>query len=360
MLFGARWKLFCRFAGLLTGAVLGVAGYAADTTPAIPVARDVLFYKDGDRVQGKLLRKEDGFFIFRSDRFGELRVPDSDAVFVPAEKANGTVATAPAPEAATPASAPGSPQTPAEKAKQQEQASRWEMFYPWVLTAKVRNFFGPWHGKFEFSDEDYSDAATRNTVSTDAHLQRKWKNDEVDLNARYDYSRTDGLTTTDLMKADGSWRHDFPDQLFATYRPTLEWNRDYFVNNVPADYVLLQQEIGVGYNLINTPANQLRAGVSENIFSNWGLSTHDYVSHYIESVFVEASWKLPWRMTLTDRNVYYYSLISGHDGWENKIELNKKLTETLSVGIRGEDRHNNPDLRQANYRLLRFFLGFDF
>ncbi len=225
----------------------------------------------------------------------------------------------------------------------------------------MRNFFGPWHGKFAFSDEDYSDTRDdRNTVSTEGHLQRKWKNDEVDLNARYDFSETNGLTTTDLMKADGSWRHDFPDKYFAAYRPTLEWNRDYFVNNLPADYILLQQEIGMGVNIITTPTNQLRAGVSENIFSNWVTATHDYVSHNVESVFIEASWKLPWRMTLTDRNVYYYSLISGHDGWENKIELDKKLTETLSIGVRDEDRHNNPDLRQANYRLVRFFLGFDF
>ena len=81
-------------AGLL---LVGSAAHAADPTPAVPVARDVLVYKDGDRVQGKLLKKEDGFFIFHSDRFGDLRVPETDAVFVPAEKAVGAVATAPAP-----------------------------------------------------------------------------------------------------------------------------------------------------------------------------------------------------------------------------------------------------------------------
>jgi len=245
-------------------------------------------------------------------------------------------------------------------AEEQAKASRWEILYPWVLTAKVRNFFGPWHGKFAFSDELYSDTSDRNTVSLEGHLQRRWSTDEVQLNGHYDYSRTNNLTTTDLIKADGSWRHDFPDRVFAAYRPTLEWNRDYFVGNLPADYVLLQQEVGVGYNLIATLTNQLRAGVSENIFSNWVLPNHEYVSHYVESVFIEAQWKLPWRMTLSDRNVYYYSLVTGHDGWENKIELDKKLTETLSVGVRNENRHNNPDLRQANYRLLRFYLGFDF
>jgi len=44
----------------------------------------------------------------------------------------------------------------------------------------------------------------------------------------------------------------------------------------------------------------------------------------------------------------------------NKIELDKKFTETLSIGLRHELRHNNPDVRAADYRLLRLIIGFDF
>jgi hypothetical protein len=38
----------------------------------------------------------------------------------------------------------------------------------------------------------------------------------------------------------------------------------------------------------------------------------------------------------------------------------KKLTETLSLGLRHEARYNAPDVRSADYSLLRLFLGFDF
>jgi len=46
--------------------------------------------------------------------------------------------------------------------------------------------------------------------------------------------------------------------------------------------------------------------------------------------------------------------------WENRIELNKKLTETLSVAIRHETRRNNPDVRIEDYTLLRLLVGLDF
>ena len=80
----------------------------------------------------------------------------------------------------------------------------------------------------------------------------------------------------------------------------------------------------------------------------------------VESLFGEADWKLPWRMTLTERGVWYYSIVTGRDGWENKVELDKKLTETFTVGVRHETRHNNPDVRVQDYTLLKLLMGIDF
>ena len=74
---------------------------------------------------------------------------------------------------------------------------------------------------------------------------------------------------SDILKADASWRHDFPNKLFSLYTPSVEWNRAYLVNNVPADYILLQQEIGVGVTAIAKPKLNLRLGIAENIFNVW-------------------------------------------------------------------------------------------
>lgn len=340
---------------------LPVAGRAQE--PGVP-GRDVLVYKDGDRVQGRLLREEDKLLVFSSDRFGMLRVPVDKAVVIKAEKP----AAPPPAVAATPPAAPATPAAQAEQKEKKiaeeaeaERVSAWERFSPAVLTAKLREFFGPWKGRIAFATEVVSDTADRSTISLEGRLGRKWTNDEVQLNGRYDYSETNQLTSADILKADGLLRHNFTKNSFAQYRPTLEWNRASFRSGLPADYLLLQQEIGFGLSVITKPSRKLRLGVSENLFDVWTTSpptTHS--SRTAESAFVETELRLPWGLLLTDRGVYYYSVSSQADGWENRVELTKKFTETLSTAIRHELRRGSPDGKAQDYDRLRLMLGLDF
>lgn len=336
------------------------------------VTRDTLVYKDGDRVQGHVVGREGGTIIFKSERFGELRVPAADAVVIPAEKPAvaaspaGTTApaTTPAPGAASTVATAEAKKKEKEKAatdhEEEERMTIWEHLSPLVLTAKVRQFFGPWHGKLALSTEVVSDTTDRNNSSVDATLKRKWERDEVQINGRYDYSETDKVSTTDVVKGSGLWRHDFNKKMFGQYRPTLEWNRATLLNGVPNDYVLLQQEIGIGYNLINTPGKKLRMGVSENLFDVWNTApTQSHTSRGVQSGFEEVEWSLPWRMTLTQRGVWY-PIPNKKDGWEDRIELSKKLTETLSTSLRHEIRRNNPDGSAQDYTRLKLLFGFDF
>jgi hypothetical protein len=345
---------------VLGWAGLPVAGRAQE--PEVP-ARDVLVYKDGDRVQGRLLREENNLLVFSSDRFGVLRVPVDKAVVIKAEK--------PAPPPVVAATPPAASATPAAKVEQKEKkiaeeaeaerVSAWERFSPAVLTAKLREFFGPWKGRIAFATEVVSDTADRSTISLEGRLGRKWTNDEVQLNGRYDYSETNQLTSTDMLKADGLLRHNFTKNSFAQYRPTLEWNRASFRAGLPADYLLMQQEIGFGVSVIAKPSRKLRIGLSENLFDVWTTSppaTHS--SRTSESAFVETELRLPWGLLLTDRGVYYYSISSQADGWENRVELTKKFTETLSTAIRHELRRGSPDGKAQDYDRLRLMLGLDF
>ncbi len=341
---------------MATGALVG-AGRAADKTEPTASTRDALVYKDGDRVQGKLVERADGMIVFKTDRFGVVRVPAGDAVVILAEKPArpGPAETAPA-VAATPM--PGT--KPAKEREEEEKVTLWERFSPWQLTAKVKNFFGPWHGKVAFSTEVVSDTAKRTDQSLEGHLGRKWERDEVQLNARYEYAETNRLATTDLVRASGSWRRDFNQKEFAQYRPTVEWNRASRLNGVPNDYVLLQQEIGVGVSVITRPSMKLRAGVSENLFNVWNSAPGaKHGSRTVESLFEETEFTLPWRMTLSQRGVWY-PIVSNADGWENRIELNKKLTETLSVSVRHEIRRHIPDGTTQDYTRLKLLFGFDF
>jgi len=365
-------RSFSRFVLVFLCGILSGFASASEVEVAEGSGRDVLVYKDGDRVQGKLIEQTAATIVFRSDRFGVQQVPTGNAVVIkstkPAESlpaltvaaTASATASVPVATAAPAAAAAGNLQAPAERAAP-EKASVWDWFSTAVLTAKLANFFGPWHGRVAFSTEVVSDATDRNNLALETQLQRKWKRDEVQLKARYDYSKTNEIKTTDLVKADGLWRHDFTKARFALYRPTLEWNRANVVQGLPNDYVLLQQEIGVGLSVFSTATRKIRFGVSENLFDLWSITpAEDHTSRTVESAFAETELKLPWRMSLTERAVYYYSIASGTDGWENKIELTKKFSETLSTSVRHEIRRNNPDGRAPDYTRLKLLFGLDF
>lgn len=336
--------------------LLPAAGRANEPEDA---ARDLLVYKDGDRVHGRVIEQKDGIILFQSDRFGLQRVPATGAVVIKAEKTEH-VSTRP-PAASPVAAAPAGAATAVPTAVNPDAEARTEGFSNAVLLAKIREFFGPWKGRLAFSTEVVSDSAERSALSVEARLGRKWARDEVQLNARYDYSQTEEVTTTDMVKADGLWRHNFGRNSFAQYRPVLEWNRASIKSGRPADYVLLQQEVGAGISLLTKPSRKLRVGVSENLFDVWTTAEPtSHTSRTVESAFVETELRLPWALLLSDRGVYYYSLSTKDDGWENRIELTKKFTEAFSTAIRHETRQGSPDGTAQDYTRLRLLLGLDF
>jgi hypothetical protein len=267
-----------------------------------------------------------------------------------------TPAPAPKPAAAAQQETP----KPAEIAEEEEKLSIWDRFSPSVLTAKVRDAFGPWHGKLLFSTEVVTDISHRSNRSYETHLQRKWKADEVQLNARYDFNEVDQVTQTDVAKFWGQWRHEFNKTIFTQYRPTTEWNRASTFNGLPNDYVLLQQELGLGVHLLTRPTRKVRMGLSQNRFDTWNTAPGaGHTSRRAMSGFEEIDLSLPWRITISQRAVWY-PVPNQVDGWENRVELNKKLTETLSAAIRHEMRRHNPDGTAIDYDRLKLLLGLDF
>jgi hypothetical protein len=311
-----------------------------------PVKPDELLFEDGDRVRGQFIERDGDILIFRSERFGLLRVPVTSAKLTLGN---------PAPEVAKEV------QEKTEGGTEADVEVEHSVFSPLALAEALKDFFGSWHGRFTVSAEMMEDSAEHNSGTVEGQVRRTWENDEVQITGRYDYSTVDRTTSaTDMIKGSGLWRHDFQNPIFTVYRPTLEWNRAYFRAGVPADYVLLQQEAGVGLTLVDSDKRKLRVGVSENLFDTWITPTETHLSQTTESVFAEIEAKLPWRIVVTDRGVWYYSIANETQGWENRFEISKKLTETVTMGLRHEVRHNNPDVRSADYRRLRLLFGLDF
>jgi hypothetical protein len=356
MIFGIRWRA-AGWVGVALACALGAAR-AAESTPN---PRDTLVYKDGDRLHGQLVERTADTIVFKSERFGELRVPVANAVVIKADKPVAAPAK-PAAAVAAPAAPPSAKAVAKSTADHadEERLSIWDRFSPALLTARVRNIFGPWHGKLAFAAEVVSDVAERENSSWEATLSRKWKSDHLQLSARYDYAETNDVPTTDMTKASGQWRHEFNKELFAQYRPTGEWNRASKRKGVPNDYVLVQQELGVGYHVLTRPGRKVRVGISANRFDIWNSSPPaEHTSRDVQSFFEEVELTLPWRMALTQRGVWY-PVRDQQDGWENRVELNKKLTETLSTAVRHEIRRDNPDGSAQDYTRLKLLFGLDF
>ena len=110
---------------------------------------------------------------------------------------------APAPSAAE-AKAAGSP-TPR---RDEDRVTAWDRFHRRCSRrgcAVLRSVERPGL----FSSEVVTDIAKRNNSSYEAFVRRKWTEDELQLNARFDYNETNDIATTDLVKVSGQWRRDF-------------------------------------------------------------------------------------------------------------------------------------------------------
>lgn len=356
-----KFKQFWQHVGWRVAAVLaiGLGGAGLRAADIVVAAPQVLIYADGDRVRGKLVERSGELWVFQSEKFGLLKVPVAAArVESAADAVTMTLKLAPKEAVATAAPKP----TSIHEDSDDVEPAGWARFTPLALTHTMREFFGPWKGRFSISLEDVSDSSSRNTTLVELHMKRTWKRDEVDGTLRYDFSQTANVATKDLIKLTGSWRRDYAYKLFSIYRPTSEYNRAFKApDGVAVNYLLLQQEIGAGVNVFTTPQRKLRAGLSENLFDVWVVAPDSrHAAETSESIFAELEWSLPWRLRLSERGVWYPPFRSGSEGWENRLELNKKLTETLSVAIRHETRTNNPDVRIQDYTLLRLLVGLDF
>jgi hypothetical protein len=317
-----------------------------------PPANDLLVYKDGDRVLGRLVSSEGGMIVFRSNRFGELRVPSAQAeVFLDgAAVLPRPVSVVTAQRTAAAPAAEDNPDT--ELAEQRRFVDR--------LSTRLRHFFGPWHGRVSFSSDVVNDTTERHSEVLDARMERKWVGDEVRFDSRYEFSSTNEKTSTDITKGGAYWRHDLSHRWFTIVHPSLEWNRNYVLNDADEDYFLLQNEVGGGLTVWDRPGKKFRLGFSENLYDVWLFRTDAHTSRNIESLFVEAEFKLPWNVKLTERGIRYFSFRGGHMGWESQLELSKKFSENLVLALRHEVRRKQPDIRVEDYARWRLLIGLDF
>jgi len=352
-----RTPLFVAALAALPAALIAAEGINPTSDHAAAPSH-VLVFPDGDRVRGQLIGRDGEFLVFQSQRFGEIVVPSEGVRIETPPPAPKAVETSPELDSV---SEPDLEAAPApEDAIEMRDRARPSWASPAALAMALGDFLGAWKGRFSVSSSVVTKTREQRDVALALRVQREWEETEAQLDFRYDLRKTDGITNRDILKSDGLLRHKLNERYFAHYRPSAEWNRNFEIGGAPADYVLLQQEIGVGVNLLNLEQRALRLGVAENVFSLWTLpdSTNDH--RHNQSLFGEVEFELPWRISIGDRYIWFSSLSEGEQGWENRLELTKKFSDALSLGLRQESRHNNPDTRVEDFSLWRLLVGLDF
>jgi hypothetical protein len=191
-------------------------------------------------------------------------------------------------------------------------------------------------------------------------VERKWVKDQLRNELHYEYRTVDNAKQADDLKISGYWKHGLSDRTFSVCRSAVEWNRYAILNDVFTPYVVLQQELGLGYTVLNQPTRKVAAGISENLFNGWAINSDRKVRTRLESAFLELELKLPYDSKLIQRSVFYYSFELGRSGAESSVELSRQLTVTLNLGLQYQYQRNLPDLRLQNYERLRLLLGYDF
>lgn len=319
--------------------IAALGGFIAATA----VRADVLVFPDGDRVQGSFVRRENGKIVFQSPRFGNLTVPENEATV--------EITTPPAPPVAATLPMDATPAT-----EEEEALARFRK----RIKRDIVRWWEPWRGRIAVSTDVVHDSKERSAFLVEGRFVRELAKDEIRVEPRYEYREEGGRTTVDFFRGFGYWRHDFNPRYFTLYRPTIERNQVNDGNFQPFPYTLLQQQAGVGVHIFKEKNRELRVGVAENFFNVWAINDDTRSSERVESIFIEAEVRLPWRVAITERGIWYYSVTSGDQGLDHEVELSKKLTESLSLGFRHEYRKNNPDVRVTDYERVRLLLGYDF
>jgi hypothetical protein len=313
-------------------------------------ADDQLVLKNGDRLTGHVIKREDGKIYFHSEVLGDLIVPANEATITEVPTAAATTqslvglppqpakepepATAPivipAPgngpvAASVPLPAPPGPVPPARIAQAAPAPSApvvavapargpwwWPGWpsWPWVTRPLyiLRPVITKWTGKLEFG---YGNELTNvRTVSTNlrAEADRNVGPDEVQFKGIYLYAISDHVPTTDQDEFDFRWRHNLDEHWFTQALSSYSSDKIRLIN---ADF---EQTADLGYKVIADARQTLDIGGGAMVqyFNATGVERG---SDYLGNAFQDYTYKINGRYTFSeDASVQYSPEKRGRNG----------------------------------------------
>lgn len=320
-----------------------------------PVSADELLMKDGSRLHGKVVKKEDGVLEFKTGFAGVIKVrwaevselhADEPVTVMLVNEETSTATTIKNTEQATllksDADEPANSIDPGELAFINPDL--------WRLGEGAR-----WTGRVNIDLKTQRGNTDKDELDTDAELSRRSKHNRYTLRAQFEKDRNDGKVTSENWKADNRFDHFHGKQFY--YGGVLGFEHDEFAD------LDLRTIVGphVGYQFFETAAMNLSTDIGIVFVDENFIVSPD--NNY---------WALGWhinfdRWLLTDR-IQFYHRHTGVQAFEesNNLYINSwtgfrfPIYKGLVASTEAEIEYDGalPDFADKVDKTYRFKLGY--
>lgn len=322
-----------------------------------------LILRNGDRITGEVISRDNGRITFRSPLLGEISVAEVDAAI---NELGGTAENQAMAEslAGLPPQQPSSPQPASEAAAKKPEpltapstgnvakspaAPPAKTPAPTVAQTQqkaappsAKPGRPPWKGKIEFGFKQQSGRSDRLDFDIRADAERKLGLNSYRANTRVIYGKLNGRVNTDRHEATFRWRHDFSKTVFSQALTT------YYSDEVKLIEHNYEQNVGFGYRLLDRNAHIVNAGLglTGQYRENAGSSTTE--GYVLGEFFEDYTFKINGRFTLLQDFLAQWSSkapSANADIQNYKIKFNAALqgrvTNRLSMNLRFEYEFDN-------------------
>jgi putative salt-induced outer membrane protein YdiY len=294
----------------------------------------ILVLSNGDRLTGKVIKRENGKVYFHSDILGDL---------VARENVVTILEQPPAPSGAALA---GVPPQPAPKPPPHK---------PIVVVAPSP----PWTGKVEVGYDNFVTNVRAVTATLRAEADRTAGPDALQIKGDFLYGSSDGTANTDQEDASFRWRHNLTDRVFTQAQTSYDSDKIRLIR------YNFDQNLGLGYELFQTLRQKVDVGPGVNV-QDLDASGVQEGFGYFGNLFQDYSYKISGRYTFLEdasfdyspetRGVYGFApslgvpLNTTARDYSYKVEttLQGKITSRLSLNFHFEYNFDNAVLDPAS------------
>lgn len=294
---------------IMSGAALVAVLLGLVASPAR--ADEQLILANGDRLTGKVIKREKGLIYFHSQVLGDIIAPENQATIVelpvtpiPPQALAG-LPPAPAKPAAPPP--PGQSQQPPVQIvplPQPAPGGNWfGWWWPWWVSRPFRVLepvVTHWTGKVEFGYDNMLTTTRSVGTTTRVEAGRTIGPDSFQFKGEYLYGSTDGVPNTDQDSASFQWRHQLDARLFTQLTTSYSSDKIQLINDN------IEQQAGLGYKLFVNARQTLDVG---------GGATLQYLDatdiekgvDYLGNVFQDYTYKINGAYTFSEQASADYS-----------------------------------------------------